>query len=156
MTQRECMGAERRSGPSGGSLLSRRLRAILSAALATGLLLAALGTARAGELGDYRCTDPARVYLGNPRLIRNPCVISADEVYRRIPEYQEILEKGLTDKDVRYHFLMRKATERFSKAVKEMARSKYDFVAERGAIEIAKAGVAAPPDETTAVISKLE
>ncbi|MFV1958830.1 MAG: hypothetical protein ACC662_05385, partial [Planctomycetota bacterium] len=108
-----------------------------------GLVLVALAlvlvwpvTAWAG-IGDYRCTDLGRVYLGNPRLIRKPAVVSADRVYQRIPEYRKIVDEGLTDRDVRYHFLMKKASARFAKAVRTMARAKgHDFVAEVGAVEV--------------------
>jgi DNA-binding MarR family transcriptional regulator len=45
-------------------------------------------------------------------------------VYRSIAEYREILDKGLTDKDVRYHFLMRKASDKFSRAVQSLLTSR--------------------------------
>lgn len=127
------------------------------AAVLLGLLLVVAGAAPAwAAVGDYRCTDPGRVYHGNPRLIRDPAEISADRVYGRIPEYQKILDENLTDKDVRYHFLMKKASERFAKAVKEMARDKgHDFVAEVGAVEVVKEDAAQPPDRTDDVIALL-
>jgi len=59
--------------------------------VALALVLAWPVTAWAG-VGDYRCTDPGRVYLGNPRLIRKPAVVSADRVYQRIPEYRKIVD----------------------------------------------------------------
>jgi hypothetical protein len=119
------------------------------------LLVGLAGPARA-DIGDYRCVDPGRVYHGNPRLIRKPAEISADRVYAEIPEYQRILSENLTDKDVRYHFLMRKASERFSRAVKAMAGEKgYDFVAEAGAVEVVKKDADRPPDCTQDVIDKL-
>jgi hypothetical protein len=108
------------------------------------------------DVGDYRCEDTVKVYFGNPRLFQKPAVLSADRVYQKIPEYQEILEKGLTDKDVRYHFLMKKASERFAKAVKSMARDKgHDLVAEAGSIEVAKKDSPTPPDRTDDVIERL-
>src|SRR5262249_45091694 len=70
---------------------------------------------------SYTVLDPSLVYLGNPRLFRRPCVVSADRVYRSIPEYIEILTKNLTDKDVRYHFLLRKATEKFATAIRAVS-----------------------------------
>lgn len=119
------------------------------------LLLTSVGVAWAG-IGDYRCTDPGRVYLGNPRLIRTPSQISADRIYKGIPEYQKIVDERLTDKDVRYHFLMKKASARFAKAVKAMARAKsHDFVAEIGAIEVVKKDAKSPPDRTQEVIDRL-
>jgi hypothetical protein len=108
------------------------------------------------ELGDYRVLDGGQVYYGNARLVRSPCTISADRIYQSIPEYREILEQGLTDKDVRYHFLMKKASERFARAVKEMARAEgYDLVVEAGAIVPAKEGVPDAPDRTADVIGRL-
>ena len=74
----------------------------------------------------------------------------------RVAEYREILDKGLTDKDVRYHFLMKKASEKFLEAVKQMARElDLDLVAESGAVKVTKRGVEAPPDRTDDVKSRL-
>ncbi len=121
-----------------------------------GALLGGLPLDAAAQVGDYRCSDPSRVYHGNPRLIRKPAIISADDVYSRISEYQQICEQGLTDKDVRYHFLMKKASERFAKAVKAAARALgYDCIAEQGAIEVAREGAKAPVDVTAEVVSRL-
>ncbi len=120
------------------------------------LALAVLASSAWAAIGEYRCTDPARVYHGNPRLIRKPAVISADRVYERIPEYKQIVDEGLSDKDVRYHFLMKKASERFAKAVKSMAGALgYDFVAEIGTIKREKQDADAPPDRTDDVIERL-
>ena len=108
-------------------------------------------------IGEYRCSDPGRVYYGNARLIRKPAVVSADRIYQRIPEYRKILDEKLSDKDVRYHFLMKKASERFAKAVKKMARAKsHDFVAEIGAVEVLKDKAKKPPDRTQEVIDRLD
>jgi len=120
--------------------------------------LAVLGSSglALASVGDYRCTDPGRVYLGNPRLIRKPAVISGDEVYARIPEYQQIRDEGLSDRDVRYHFLMKKASERFAKAVKAMAREHgHDVVAELGSIEILKEDAPPPAVRTQQVLDLL-
>jgi len=52
---------------------------------------------------------------------------------------------------------MKKASARFAKAVRAMARALgYDFVAEVGAIKVAKKGAKAPVDRTSDVISRLE
>lgn len=105
---------------------------------------------------SWRVDDPTLVYLGNPRLFKKPCVVSADRVYRSIPEYQEILEKNLTDKDVRYHFLMKKASDKFSRAIKDLARDlSYDLVAGVGGISPATKDTPAVPDETSAAIARL-
>jgi hypothetical protein len=122
-------------------------------ALALGLLLGLGGDARAD---DYRCADHSGIYYGNPRLIKKPAVISAGQVYRHIPEYVEIIEGGLTDKDARYHFLMKKASERFAKAVREMARDlEHDVVGEVGAIQKRGDDAPEPPDRTSEVTQRI-
>ena len=128
-------------------------RWIALVALAVLLLLPRIASA---DVGDYRVTDASKIYLGNAKLFQRPCVISCDRVYREIPEYREILEKGLTDRDVRYHFLMKKASERFAEAVKQAAKDlDVDLVAELGSVRPAKKDVDPPPDRTTEVIGKL-
>jgi hypothetical protein len=108
------------------------------------------------EAGDYRVVDGGKVYLGNGRLFARPCVVQADRVYREIAEYREILDKGLTDKDARYHFLMKRASERFLDAVKRMATElDFDLVAEVGVVKPAKRGVEGAPERTDDVISRL-
>src|SRR5687767_1508860 len=110
-----------------GSIRGFESRVLSGRRLATwlGVLAVALGFFAApasAEMSDYRIADPAGIYHGNCRLYTKPCVVKADRVYRSIAEYKEILEKGLTDKDVRYHFLMKKASEKFLEAVKRMAK----------------------------------
>jgi hypothetical protein len=132
-------------------------RGTLRATLALALALSCAAVAVAG-VGDYRCGDESKVYHGNPRLFQKPCHLSADRVYAEIPEYQEIVRKGLTDKDPRYHFLMKKASERFGEAVKAMARDaayNHDLVAEDGTIRKEKQDAADIPDRTDATIAKL-
>lgn len=138
--------------PSYGMALLGLLLALF--ALAPALVAAAEASP---EMGDYRVVEGGAVYLGNPRLFARPCVVQADSIYRQIPEYREILEKGLTDKDVRYHFLMRKASERFTEAVKQMARDlDHDLVAEVGACKPSRREVSAPPDRTSDVTSRIK
>jgi hypothetical protein len=142
--------------PVGARWLAVLLAFVLAAPLAPS---AAEGSSSQGtlDLGDYRIVEGGAVYLGNPRLFTRPCVVLADSIYRQIPEYREILDKGLTDKDVHYHFLMRKASERFTEAVKQMARDlDHDLVAEVGACKSAKREVSGPPDRTSDVISRLK
>lgn len=147
--------AASRGGRSGRSAHRTGVRVLAAALTAVALVLLVAPTAQAG-LGDYRCTDNGRVYHGNARLIRKPAVVSADRVYARIPEYQTILREGLTDKDVRYHFLMKEASKKFSRAVKAMARALgHDFVAEVGAVVVVRKGATEPPDCTSEVISRL-
>ena len=80
------------------------------------LLVAVVAAPAVASVGDYRCVDATRVYLGNARLFHTPCHVDSDAIYRQIPEYREILEKGLTDRDVQYHFLMKKAAQKFAEA----------------------------------------
>lgn len=135
----------------------RRALGPCAALLALLAILLGIGSRSAwADVGDYRLVDGGVVYLGNGRLFSRPCVIKADLVYRQIAEYREILDKALTDKDVRYHFLMKKASEKFLEAVKQMAKElDLDLVAEVGAIKAAKRGVAAPTERTDDVISRL-
>lgn len=113
----------------------------------------ALPSVASAAVGDYRCKDHSDVYLGNARLFKRPCHISADRVYRKIPEYQEILQKKLTDDDPKYHLLMKKASQRFTEAVKQMARDlDHDLVAEVGAIKKDKEEAKSIPDRTDEVI----
>ena len=143
------------SQASGGSSRGPISRIVFPTLLAVTALLLLAPTAQAG-LGDYRCTDTGRVYHGNARLIRKPAVCSADRVYRHIPEYRQILSEHLTEKDVRYHFLMKEASQKFLKAVKATAREGgFDFVAEVGAVQVVREGAKAPVDKTDAVIAKL-
>lgn len=131
-----------------------RIIVVASTLLVSVLLGAALAWA---DVGDYSCADPSQVYYGNHRLFQRPCVISSDSVYQHIPEYREILRRGLTDKDPQYHLLLRKATARFSDAVKKMARKqRHDLVAEHGAVHKARKDAPEPPDRTDAVVQALD
>jgi hypothetical protein len=151
-----------RSPSDGASRAARRGLSILLPAL---LLCAASlggGPARRAVAADdtakasYRVVDVSLVYVGNPRLFKKPCVVDADRVYRAIPEYAEILEKNLTDRDVRYHFLLRKASEKFARAVAAVAKAgEYDLVAAVGAVVPATADAPAVPNATDATIAKL-
>ena len=126
------------------------------AALGTLVLVLLLAGPASAGVGDYKCTDAGRVYHGNARLIRNPAVVSADRVYGNIAEYQQIVRENLTEADVRYHFLMKQASGKFTKAVREMARAfGHDFVAETGSVVVVKDGAPEPPDRTDDVISHL-
>lgn len=125
-------------------------------ALLLAFTLGAAGIAVAG-VGHYRCADPNKVYFGNARLFQKPCHVDSDKVYKHIKEYREILDKGLTDKSPRYHFLMKKASARFNDAVKQTARDlDHDLVAESGTVKKAKKGAKAVPDRTDDVVANLK
>jgi hypothetical protein len=128
----------------------------LATAIALAVLLVGAPPAHADGKPAYRVDDPTLVYLGNPRLFKKPCVVSADRVYRAIPEYREILEKNLTEKDVRYHFLMKRASDKFGAAVKDLARDLgHDLVAATGAVAANTADAPPVPDCTDAAIQRL-
>ncbi len=132
------------------------LRVILGGALLAVLLAATAGPAAAEDKTDYRVVDPSGVYFGNPRLFKKPVLVNCDRVYRAIPEYVEILEKNLTDRDVRYHFLMRKASDKFAAAVRSVAtEGGYDLVAGIGTVVPANKETPALPEATDAAIKKL-
>jgi hypothetical protein len=143
-----------RSGRGGGA---RSLPAGLGLLL---LLAAVAGVAASPALaavGNYRCPDATRVYMGNARLFQSPCHIEADAIYRQIAEYREILDKGLTDRDVNYHFLMKKAAAKFNAAVRAMAREHHhDLVAEVGTIAKARDDAPDVPDRTAQAIAALQ
>lgn len=120
-------------------------------------LLAGLATSAYAGVGDYTCSDPSKVYYGNQRLFQRPAHVDCDRVYAQISEYQEVVRRRLTDKDPQYHILMKKATKRFSAAVKKMARAKnHDLVAQTGFVQKAKEKAKAIPDQTQAVIDALD
>lgn len=130
--------------------------ALLAAVAGLGARVAGAEEPKKPQQPAYRVDDPTLVYLGNPRLFKKPCALSCDKVYRAIAEYKEILEKNLTDKDVRYHFLMKKASEKFSRAVKDLSRDlSYDLVAGTGGVSPANTDTPAVPDETASAISRL-
>jgi hypothetical protein len=149
----EAMTQRNRTGPGFSFPLGRAAASLL---MLWALVVALPLRAAWAEMSDFRITDASGIYCGNQRLYTKPCVVKADRIYRSIPEYREILDKGLTDKDVQYHFLMKKASERFTEAVKRMSKDlSLDLVGEVGSIKAAKTGVAEPPEKTDDVISRL-
>ena len=138
----------------GSTHRSGRIFSWVILAAVVSLVLAPVCWAR---VGDYACSDPSRVYYGNHRLFQRPATVSCDKVYDRIPEYQEIVRRGLTDKSPKYHSLMKKASKRFSDAVKKMARKhRHDLVACVGAISKEREKAADVPDRTRECIKALD
>ena len=135
------------------------LPALVIALLAVfGLALGAVAprAACADDKPAYRVDDVSLVYLGNPRQFKKPCAVDADKVYRAIPEYREILEKNLTDRDARYHLLLRRASDKFSAALRTVAQEGgFDLAAGLGAVSATSAEVAPPAVVTDAVIGRL-
>ena len=97
--------------------------------------------------------DAARVYLGQAATCKAPSVVDADRVFRSIPEYKRIVEKGLTEKDAEYSLLLLKATKRFRTAVESAAKDgSYDLVAAVGSVKWEGHTV---PDVTDAAVRKI-
>ncbi len=105
---------------------------------------------------QYRVVDVSLIYSGNPRLFKKPCVVDADKIYKSIPEYQEIVEKNLTDRDVRYHFLMKKASDKFAKSLRGLVKDlEYDLIGGVGSIVPATTDAPAVPNGTDGAIARL-
>ena len=141
---------------TGTGRLASLVRMAACLLLALGVVATLSPRVAQADMSDYRIADAGGSSFGNQRLYTKPCVVKADRIYRAIPEYREILDKGLTDKDVQYHFLMKKASEKFLEAVKRMARDvSMDLVGEVGSIKACTTGVSDPPDKTDDVVSRL-
>jgi len=111
-------------------------------ALGLGWFLAGQPVARAAdeETPAYEVVDPDGIYLGTGTHPRGPGILVADDVWKEIPEYKKIIADNLTEDDPEYHLLMLKATERFNKALKALAkRDSKDMLGEKGSI-VAKTG----------------
>lgn len=97
-----------------------------------------------GDEAAYEVVDPEGIYLGVGTRPKRPGVMRADDVWREIPEYKQIIDEQLTEEDPKYHLLMLKATERFNRALKHLARrDDHDMLGEIGSIS-AKGGETIP------------
>lgn len=97
--------------------------------------------------------DAKKIYFGKADNATKPATVKAKTVYAQIPEYKEILRRGLTKDDIEYWTLMRKASKKFKAAIKKAAGTEgKDLVAEAGAIEVKGETI---PDMTAAVIAAL-
>ncbi len=84
----------------------------------------------------FEVVDEDAIYYGEGKHPKTPAITEADDVWAEIPEYKQIVAEELEEDDPNYHILMRKATERFSKALKKIAeRDGYDMIGEKGSIE---------------------
>ncbi|MHC5020033.1 MAG: hypothetical protein ACYTGX_07975 [Planctomycetota bacterium] len=94
-----------------------------------------------------------KIYYGKADTATAPATVKAKKVFAKIPEYQEIVRRGLTKDDIEYWTLMKKASKKFRAAVKKAAGTEgKDLVAEEGAIEVKGETI---PDMTDAVIKAL-
>lgn len=104
-----------------------------------GAMCLALGGVRSAAAEDeaaFEVVDTDGIYLGTGKNPKAPGVMVADDVWKEIPEYKKILDDDLTEDDPEYHLLMLKATERFNKALKALAkRDSYDMLGEIGSIK---------------------
>ncbi len=92
-------------------------------------------TGAAESAHDFEVVDSDLVYLGKATYPKAPATIRADDVWAAIPEYKKILDNDLGEDDPEYHLLMKKASERFAKALeREAKREGYDLIAEAGAV----------------------
>jgi hypothetical protein len=114
-------------------------------------LLAGVTPVAAEDEVAFEVVDSDAIYLGTGKHPKSPGVLTADDVWKEIPEYKKILEDELTEDDAEYHLLMLKATERFNKALKALAkRDSHDMLGEVGSIK-ARNG-AEVPDVTKELI----
>jgi hypothetical protein len=87
------------------------------------------------EASAFEVIDPDGIYLGAGSHPKTPGVMRADEVWKEIPEYKQIIADELTEDDPQYHLLMLKATERFNQALRNLAkRDSHDMLGETGSI----------------------
>ena len=96
--------------------------------------------------------DTGGIYYGSLKDCKKPAQLVAKTVFAKIPEYQEIQNKGLDDTHPEYWSLLAKANDKFYKAVRKVAeKEKYDVVVEKGSVDKAKNS----PDITKKVIKAL-
>lgn len=101
----------------------------------------------------FEVIDPDGIYFGKGSHPKAPAVIVADSVWAEIPEYKKIVKDELGEDDPKYHILMKKASARFSKALKKAAkRGGHDVIGESGSIEAKGEKKAKIPDITDDLI----
>lgn len=123
-----------------------------------GLVLGGLGltAAAAGTQHAFEVVRAEEIYFGSGKHPKAPGVLVADDVWAAIPEYKQILKDELTDEDAQYHILLRKAAERFSKALKKLAkRDSYDMLGEKGSIKaLGKKEIPEVTDELVKLVTR--
>jgi len=98
------------------------------------LVAASLSLAESNH--DFEVVNSGSIYYGSGKHPKTPAVCSADDVWAEIPEYKKIVEEELTESDARYHLLLKRATKRFQRALKKLARREgYDMIGETGSIK---------------------
>lgn len=100
------------------------------------LLALVSGTMAADSKHDFEVVDSSSIYYGKKKHPKTPAQCDADSVWSEIPEYKTIIEDELGPDDPRYHLLLKRATKRFQKALKKLAkRDEYDVIGEIGSIK---------------------
>ena len=90
---------------------------------------------------SVKILDKQKVYfptkIKKGKKYKKPAVVVTSTVYDSIDEWKKIKERKLTEKDAEYHLLLTKASGKFHKAIKKVAKDgSYDIIAEKtGAIE---------------------
>ena len=106
-----------------------------------------------GDSAPKVTINEADIYLGDVSDFSHPATVDVDAVYANIPEYREIVDRNMDEKNPRYLFLLRKASFRFRKAVQKTAEQKgFDLIGGEGSIEVEGSEV---PDITALVIRNL-
>ena len=78
----------------------------------------------------------AKVYYGKLDGAKKPSEVTAIKVFENIPEYKEIMERGLSKDDPEYFALLNKANMKFFDAVRKAAQnSGRDVVVEKGSAQ---------------------
>ena len=94
--------------------------------------------------------NEAGIYLGDASDFSRPAVVNVDAVYAKIPEYREIVERNMTERNPKYLILLRAASRVFRRAVTKVADQKgFDLIGRTGSISIEGRDV---PDITGLVI----
>ena len=134
------------------NLAARHLKFILTC-VTTALVLSLLPWG-ASSLSAKTKIDEDKIYYGDVRKYSRPAVVDAAKVYRQIPAHQEILQRKLTRDDPDYWPLMRKASQMFLKALRNVCQEKgYDLIGEVRTITI---DGGATPEITSDVIATLQ
>jgi hypothetical protein len=103
-------------------------------------------------LSSFLPRADADIYFGKTEGAKKPAEVTAKTVFAEIPEYKRIQDKGLTKDDAEYWVLLRKANEKFNRAIRKVAEeAKFDVIAEKGTQKFDPT----PPDITKRVIEAL-
>lgn len=77
------------------------------------------------------------VYYGDDVKYKKPAVITAIEVFNRIPFYKRIINENLNHPDPEYYFLLQKSCSKFYGAIDHLVKQKnLDLIVEKGKREL--------------------